>query len=90
MNLTSNFGSISPHHHCLNIFGTKGSGVYQLNKHFFISDKDKNKLLTFENVQNDKKLILKNYINKIISKRNLIKKSLCLTDKIYLKQLTFV
>ena len=59
MNLTSNFGSISPHHHCLNIFGTKGSGVYQLNKHFFISDKNKNKLLTFENVQNDKKLILK-------------------------------
>ena len=76
MNLTSNFGSISPHHHCLNIFGTKGSGVYQLNKHFFISDKNKNKLLTFENVQNDKKLILKNYINKIISKKKSDKKKL--------------
>ena len=89
MNLTSNFGSISPHHHCLNIFGTKGSGVYQLNKHFFISNKNKNKLFVVENVQNDKKLILKNYINKIHFKK-MIKKSYVNRQKSYLKQLTFV
>ena len=41
MNLVSNFGSISPHHHCLNIYGTKGTGIYQLTNQFFISNKIK-------------------------------------------------
>ncbi len=87
MNLTSNFGSISPHHHCLNIFGTKGSGIYQLNKHFFISNKNKNKLLTFKNVKNNKKLILKNYIKKIISKKKADKKKL-ITERQKLFEIT--
>ena len=84
MNLTSNFGSISPHHHCLNIFGTKGSAIYQLDKYFFVSNKNKNKLLFFNNVKNNKKLILENYIKNIVSKKKSDKKKL-----IYEKQKLF-
>ena len=54
MNLVSNFGSISPHHHCLNIYGTKGTGIYQLTNQFFISVKIKNKLFVVDNVKNNK------------------------------------
>ena len=76
MNLTSNFGSISPHHHCLNIFGTKGSGIYQLDKHLFISYKNKDKLMTFKKIKNNKKLILNDYISRLVSKKKLDKKIL--------------
>tara|TARA_Y100000389_G_C17467230_1_gene526762 strand:- start:1173 stop:2171 length:999 start_codon:yes stop_codon:yes gene_type:complete len=76
MNLTSNFGSISPHHHCLNIFGTKGSGIYQLDKHLFISYKNKDKLMTFKKIKNNKKLILNDYISRLVSKKKLDKKML--------------
>ena len=74
MNLVSNFGSISPHHHCLNIYGTKGTGIYQLTNQFFISKKNKNKLFVVDNVKNNKELILKNYIKNLISKKKMTKK----------------
>ncbi len=76
MNLVSNFGSISPHHHCLNIYGTKGTGIYQLTNKFFISNKNKNKLLVVDNVKNNKELILKNYIKNLTSKKEYDKKKL--------------
>ena len=70
MNLVSKFGSISPHHHCLNIYGTKGTGIYQLTNQFFISNKNKNKLFVVDNVKNNKELILKNYIKTSFLKKN--------------------
>ena len=76
MNLVSNFGSISPHHHCLNIYGTKGTGIYQLTNQFFISNKNKNKLFVVDNVKNNKELILKNYIKNLTSKKEYDKKKL--------------
>ena len=92
LNLTSNFGSISPHHHCLNIFGTKGTGIYQLNRHLLISNKDKNKIIEIKNIKNDKELILNNYIKNLVSKNktsmkilNNEKKNLIETTNICLK-----
>lgn len=76
INLISNFGSITPHHHVLKIYGTKATAVYDLNNFLLVSDKNKNKILKFENIKSIKTKNLKNFIDKIISKLKSDKRNL--------------
>ena len=81
LNLISNFGSITPHHHALNIYGTKGTALYGLNCSSLISNRNKEKIIEIKNIKNDKKKILNNFINYLASKKKSNKKKLILEKK---------
>tara|TARA_B100000886_G_scaffold287363_1_gene211993 strand:+ start:1038 stop:2045 length:1008 start_codon:yes stop_codon:yes gene_type:complete len=78
INLISNFGSITPHHHVLKIYGTKATSIYDLNNFLLINKKNKKKILRFNNIKNIKTKNLKIFVNKLISKKK--------KDKIFLKK----
>ena len=67
INLISNFGSVTPHHHVLKIFGTKATSIYDLNNFLLINNKNKKKIFTFKNIKNMKTGVLKDFINKVVS-----------------------
>lgn len=67
VNLISNFGSITPHHHVLKIYGTKATALYDLNNFLLINHKNKKKIFKLKNITNVKTKNLKNFIDKIVS-----------------------
>ena len=74
-NLTSNFGSVSPHNHSFKIYGTKGTAIYELKNSLFISNNNKNRILKVRYIKNNKGKILNEFINDLHSRnRSIIKK----------------
>ena len=74
--LTSNFGSITPHHHVLKIYGTKATAIYDLNNFLLINNKNKKKIFKFTSIKNIKTKNLKDFIDKMVSDKGNDKKIL--------------
>ena len=94
--VTSNFGSVTPHHHILNIYGTKSTFCYNNNEvKYFKSRKLKNiKKINSHYSNNQKAQLLKSFIKniysqkktKIVSEKEVINlMSVCLTIEKSLK-----
>lgn len=73
--VTANFGSVIPHHHILNVYGTKGTFIHNLREDlFYNSRKFKNlpKKINFKNNYQNKGDILKSFINSVKNKKKCI------------------
>ena len=69
--ITSNFSSVSPHHHKFSVFGTKGSFEFNYlnNIYFFSRDYEKKKIKIEKNTNKfNKSVVLKNFIHMILTK----------------------
>ena len=70
--VSSNFGSVTPHHHSMKIFGTKGTVIHTYKGANFYNSRDKkNKSLDFniKFLKNQKNFILKSFLNEIFNKK---------------------
>ena len=90
--ITSNFSSVTPHHHKLSIYGTKGSFEYNFinNIYFFSRDYQKKKIKVSKNIYDfNKSNVLKKYVKLILKKDykllNKYKKDLYQVTEIILK-----
>ena len=71
--ITSNFSCVSPHHHKLSVYGTKGSFEYNFlnNIYFFSRDNQTKKIKIEKNIKKYKKsLVLKKFIKNLKTKNN--------------------
>ena len=86
--ITSNFSSITPHHHKLSVFGTKKTFDYNYTNNIYFSSKDnqKKKINISQNIKKyDKSITLKNFLKNINSKKNNIKSDM--KDLFYLMKI---
>ena len=88
--ITSNFSSITPHHHKLSVFGTKKTFEYSFFNNIYYSSKDnqKRKIKILKNSKKyDKSLVLKKFLRNIKNNKSQIK--LNMKKIIYLSQIIF-
>jgi len=67
--ITANFSSVTPHHHKIAVYGTKGSFEYDhfKNIYYFSRDKQKKSIKIKKNTKKyDKSIVLKNYVKSIL------------------------
>ena len=70
--ISSNFGSCAPHHHILNIYGTKKTFMHNLRENVFYSSRNpEKKEYSVDNKKfyNNKKIILESFIKSFYSKK---------------------
>lgn len=73
--VTANFGSVMPHHHILNVYGTKGSFIHNLREDLFYNSRELNKRpkkIHFKDNYKNKGDILKSFINSVKYKKKCI------------------
>lgn len=76
--ISSNFGSVTPHHHAFKIFGTKGSIYSDLRGAVLFKNRDqkiKPKLFKLETSFRKKTQVIKNFVDNLILKKNIVIKS---------------
>ena len=67
--ISSNFGCVIPHHHCLKVFGRKGTIIQDIRGAIYTNSRDKSKKFLTFNLKTDRKKkikVLKSFVKDII------------------------
>lgn len=98
--ISSNFSSVTDHHHLLKVYGTKKSFFYDFDRNYFFNDRKKNKKIFSENIfSNDQKSqVLISFIKSLLYNkykpcvnlddiRNMMKISLAINKSLHTKKI---